>query len=133
MTDADWTHYTESEHGYAIYNPHDKPVQELPFIWGFNNGGSQDWWYGQLISQDGMGLGGHLCSSEGFMYGDLGVLSRRRADRHATFREYYPDGYRMDFVPLDEVETHEGLKRAYELNEKLAEEARQEETEDPQP
>jgi hypothetical protein len=106
---------------YAVYNPHDKPVEELPFIWGFNNGGSPGWWYGQLISEDGKGLGGHLCSHEGYMPGDLGCLEGHRPDRHETFRKYYPNGYRMDFVSYGDVAGHEGLQRAFELNKVLAE------------
>lgn len=49
---------------YVIFNPHDKPETELPVIYGFNNGGSDDWWYGCLIAEDGTGLGSHICSAE---------------------------------------------------------------------
>lgn len=99
---------------YVVFNPHDKPVEELPVIWGFNNGGPPGWMSAVLIADDGELLGGHVCSGEGFMYGDLGIIKGHRSDRHETFREHYPDGYRMDFVPYDEVKTHEGLKAALE-------------------
>jgi hypothetical protein len=105
---------------FAIYNPHNKPVEELPVIYGFNNGGSQDWWHGCLIAEDGTGMGGHVCSNEGFMYGDLGILEGSRPDRHEGFRKHYPDGYRMDFVRGAEVMTHPGLNAAYEKNQALA-------------
>jgi hypothetical protein len=101
---------------FAVFNPHNKPVEELPVIYGFNNGGSRDWWSGVLLAEDGTALGGHVCSHEGFMYGDLGILEGSRPDRHETFREHYPDGYRMDFVRGEDVKTHEGLDAAYQRN-----------------
>ena len=101
---------------YEVFNPHDKPLEELPFIWGFNNGGSPGWMSGCLISQDGEGLGGHLCSAEFYMYHDLGIEKGSRSDRHEGFRKHYPDGYRMDFVPYEDVCTHEGLQAAIKLN-----------------
>lgn len=99
----------------AIYNPHGKPLEELPFIYGFNNGGQPEWYYAQLVSENGYGLGSHVCSHEGYMPGDLGILEGSRADRHEHFREHYPDGYRMEFVPSRDFDTHEGLKAALAL------------------
>ena len=108
---------------FAVFNPHNKPIEELPIIWGFNNGGRPGWYCAQLISEDGHGLGAHICSDEGYMLHDLGILEDTRPDRHETFRKYYPDGYRMDFIPSEEVKTHEGLNKAYALNQKLTAEA----------
>lgn len=82
----------------AIYNPQNKPVDQLPVIYGFNNGGSPGFMYACLIAEDGAGMGSHMCSSEGYMPGDLGCLEGSRPDRHEGFREHYPDGYRMEFV-----------------------------------
>lgn len=87
----------------AHYNPHDKPIEELPIIFGFNNGGKYGWYSGVLLAEDGTPLGGHICSHEGYMPSDLGVLEGTRPDRHETFREHYPDGYRMQFVSFDDV------------------------------
>ena len=61
-------------------------------------------------------MGGHVCSDEGYMRHDLGILEGARPDRHETFREHYPNGYRMDFVPSGEVRTHPGLEAAYQRN-----------------
>lgn len=105
---------------YAIYNPHNKPVDELPVIYGFNNGGSPGFMHGALVAQDGEYLGGHLCSSEGYMYGDLGIIEGARPDRHKGFAEHYPDGYRMDFVPSDAIDGHAGLQAAFALNKEKA-------------
>lgn len=100
----------------AIHNPHDKPIEELPTIYGFNNGGSDGWYSGVLLAEDGTHLGGHICSNESFMLGDLGILEGRRLDRHETFQKHYPDGYRMEFVSSKELDRHEGFKRALERN-----------------
>ena len=110
------------EKGYEVHNPHDKPLVELPVIYGFNNGGSYRWLDGVILTEDGTVLGGHLCSDEGYMPHDLGVLKGSRPNRHETFREHYPDGYRMEFVGYDDVEGHQGLRVACEANQAKAEE-----------
>ena len=102
--------------GYAVHNPHDRPLEELPVIYGFNNGGSPGLLSAVLLAEDGTALGGHACSSEGYMPHDLGILRGSRPDRHETFREHYPDGYRMEFVPAADVLTHPGLDAAYQRN-----------------
>ena len=118
-------HKVEHEYkGYAIYNPKNKPVEELPFIYGFNNGGSAGWYSAQLIAEDGHAMGSHACSHEGYMKHDLGILEGTRSDRHEGFRKHYPDGYRMDFISSVDVKGHKGLDRAYELNQELSEEAK---------
>uniref|UniRef100_A0A6M3XU43 Uncharacterized protein n=1 Tax=viral metagenome TaxID=1070528 RepID=A0A6M3XU43_9ZZZZ len=110
---------------YAIYNPQKKPTEDLPVIYGFNNSkGGGTFLSAVLIAEDGTVLGGHACSSEYFMLGDLGILKDSRPDRHETFKTHYPDGYRMDFVSGEDVETHIKLKKAFELNEKNEPEAK---------
>lgn len=99
----------------AVHNPRGKPVEELPIIYGFNNGGAPGWYDGTLISADGHILGGHVCSSEGFMWGDLGIIEGSRPDRHETFQKHYPDGYRMEFVGFGDVSGHAGLQEAFKL------------------
>lgn len=101
--------------GYAVFNPHGRDVEALPVIYGFNNGGSPGWMSGVLLAQDGTCLGGHVCTSEGYMPSDLGVLEGTRPDRHEAFRNHYPDGFRMDFVGYPEVMTHPGLDAAVKL------------------
>lgn len=72
--------------GYAIFNPHNKPAWDLPVIYGFNNGGNQGWYSATLLAEDGEFLGGHVCSSEGYMPHDLGILDGTRPDRHEHFK-----------------------------------------------
>jgi hypothetical protein len=102
----------------AVYNPKNAEVGSLPVIYGFNKGGG---WgpndlEGALLAEDGTYLGGHICSSEVFMPGDLGILEGSRPDRHKTFRNHYPDGYRMEFVRGTDVANHAGLQRAFDSN-----------------
>ncbi len=83
-------------------------------IYGFNNGGNVGFLDATLLAEDGTFLGGHICSYEFYMPGDLGILEGSRPDRHETFKKHYPAGYRMDFVPYDEVRAHSGLMAAIE-------------------
>jgi len=99
--------------GYAVFNPLEKPIEQLPVIYGFNNGGSRDWLTAVAMAQDGTVLGQHICSNEAYMPHDLGVLAGSREDRHRDqYQVHYPEGYRMEFVGYDEFPSHEGLKAA---------------------
>jgi len=101
---------------YAVFNPHNKHVETLPVIFGFNNGGSNGWYRACLLAEDGTHLGGHICSHEGYMRHDLGILEGTRPDRHEDFKKHYPNGYRMAFVSLHEVMNCKPLLKAFELN-----------------
>ena len=74
-----------------------------------------------LLAEDGTYLGGHTCSSEGYMPHDLGIIEGARPDRHETFQHHYPDGYRMEFIPGSDVRTHAGLDAACKANKASAE------------
>jgi hypothetical protein len=98
----------------AIFNPLDKPLEELPVIYGFNNGGSKGWYSAVAIAEDGACLGGHVCSDEGYMEHDLGIIEGSRLDRHQkTYQKHYPEGYRMEFVPNGEIKAHVALNLAF--------------------
>ena len=99
----------------AVYNPENRPIETLPVIYGFNNGGYPGWYSAVLLAEDGAWLGGHCCSSEAYMHHDLGLLEDTRPDRHETFREHYPHGYRMEWVPTDQLKTHEKFNNAIKL------------------
>ena len=99
--------------GNAVYNPHDANLASLPVIYGFNNGGNPGWLSAALIAEDGTTFPGHICSDEGYMEHDLGILEGTRPDRHEDFRKHYPNGYRMEFVRYDAVPCHSGLQAAF--------------------
>lgn len=105
----------------AVWNPRNRPVSELPVIYGFNNGGSPGWFSAVALSADGVCLGGHVCSSEGYMPHDLGILEGTRPDRHAEqYQKHYPDGYRMEFVSSEDIRGHAGLQAAIKIAEAAA-------------
>lgn len=105
----------------AVWNPHNKPLDELPFIYGFNNGSGMGGVIGCLIAEDGTPLGSHACSHEGWMLYDLGIYEGKRPDRHKDdFQKHYPDGYRMDFVSYADVKEHSGLQAAFAKNKAAA-------------
>lgn len=111
-----------AEHAHrkpVVYNPHDRPIEELPVIYGFNNGGSPDWLEALAIAEDGEVLGGHICSSEAYMPHDLGLIEGARDDLHEKYyRPHYPAGYRMEFVSNSKVDSHEKLMAAIKIAEK---------------
>jgi len=98
-----------------VFNPHNKDLEKLPVIYGFNNT------KGVLMSEDGSYLGGHICSHESYMWYDLGILEDTRKDRHEDFKKHYSDGYRMEFVASKDLETHTKLKEAFRLNQTKSE------------
>ncbi len=101
--------------GYVTHNPHNKPVHQLPVIYGFNNGGQPRWMHACLIAEDGTPLGDWVCSSEAFMSNDLGIIEGSSSHWRETFHRHYPDGYRTEFVGIEEVPNHEGLNTALQL------------------
>ena len=103
--------------GFAVFNPLEKPLEELPVIYGFNNGGSAVWLQAVAISQDGTVLGTHICRAEGYMPSGLGMLEGTAQSRHANkYQPHHPEGYRMEFVPSESLEAHVGLQAAFALN-----------------
>lgn len=129
MTTPEATERYEAEHlqsvngrKVVIFNPNNLPVEELPRIYGFNNGGSLGWYQAIAIAEDGHELGLHVCSTENYMPSDLGVIEGTRDDRHTeSYQKHYPSGYVMEFVPFDKVKTHEKLMKAFELAKDLPE------------
>ena len=122
MTTREAAKLYESQHlvvwqgkGWAVFNPHGKPEESLPVIYGFNNGGSSGWFHGFLLAEDGTHLGDHVSSAEAYIPHDLGVLEGARPARHEEFRKHYPDGYRMEFVGCKAIDGHEKLAKAIDL------------------
>lgn len=108
----------------TVFNPHDKPEEELPTIFGFVNGQAMMNWLDVVaLSEDGICLGGHICSHECFGPGDIGCLPGVRTDRHEKqYQKYYPDGYRMEWVQSDQIEGHSKLQEAIQASKDLTDE-----------
>lgn len=96
-----------------------------PKIFVFSNvkGGGDGICY--AMAEDGHVLGEHWCSHELWAKHDLGVVEGSRPDRHEEYAKHYPNGYEMEFVHSSEIGDHPGIERAYELNQKMREEAKQ--------
>jgi hypothetical protein len=99
-------------------------MRTLPKIFCFSNGGAPGFMTAIAIAEDGKVLGSHMCSSEGWMPIDLGVIEGYRRDRHEEqYSVHYPDGYEMEWVPYNAIDTHEALTKAFDANAALALEA----------
>jgi len=66
---------------------------------------------GFALAEDGNCLANHLSSSEGFSQHDMGLTSDWK---HDAYDMHYPYGYVLEWV--DDPDSHEGWKAAYELN-----------------
>jgi outer membrane receptor for ferrienterochelin and colicin len=73
------------------------------------------------MAEDGIILGSHWCSNEWYVPKDLGVLEGYRLDRHEKYKQHYPNGYEMEFVKSKDISAHEGLQKAFKLNQEQAE------------
>ena len=108
-------HLRQFEHSKnVILNPHDKPVDELPVIMGFNKGGAGGFLSAVLITEDGHCVGGHCCSSESYMPHDLGIIEGGFEKEGCN--KHYPDGFRMEWVPTDDIKDHVKLNKAFDLS-----------------
>ena len=99
-----------------------------PKIYAFSNvvGGGDGIAY--AMAEDGTVLGSHYCSHEFYVCNDLGVSPGCREDRHEHYRKHYPEGYEMEFVRAADVKAHEGLQRAFALNQEQGKKAAAAET-----
>jgi len=91
-------------------------------IFCFNNDGKPGCYYGMAMAEDGTVLAEHICSSKGFMKHDLGLTSDWK---HDQYNHYYGAGsWELEFV--DDPKTHEGLQKAYKLNQEMRKNAESE-------
>jgi len=104
----------------VVFNPQNVAVEGLPAIYAFSNVRDGDG-VAYAMAADGTVLGSHWCSADGYVPHDLAVLAGCREDRHETYRAHYPNGYRMEHVPLRDVRTHAGLREAWRLNQEAGE------------
>jgi len=69
--------------------------------------------YAQSLAEDGTGLGGHLSTNESWAKHDIGLTSDWH---HDEYRKHYPDGYEVEWIDTDKLDTHEGFQKALKLN-----------------
>jgi hypothetical protein len=85
-------------------------------IYGFNGGGEFGYYIAIAMDSEGAVVASHLCSDESFMPFDLG-MSQGVTRKHDIYDAKYGAGnWETEFIPSSQHDTHEGLKRAIELN-----------------
>ncbi len=89
--------------------------KKLPQIYAFCNGGSPRWLSCQALTEDGVFIAGHICSDHSWGPHDLGVTSDWH---HDTYRKYYPDGFEVVWVEVDDPR----LLAAYEAHKAMTKE-----------
>lgn len=72
------------------------------------------------IAEDGHCVAGHTCSHQGYMRHDLGMDGSTW--KHENYDKHFGAGnWELEWV--DDPEKHEGLQKAYALNQLLAKES----------
>lgn len=105
---------------FRIYNPNNLPVDQLPEIIGFNNGGRTDWLIAIAIAEEGVVFAQHCCSAEGYMPYDLGFINSSNW-KVENYINHYPNGFRCRFVSYYDVSKDEKLQEAFKKAEALYE------------
>jgi len=85
------------------------------YLTAHNNGWG---WVGHSLAEDGTGIAGHLSSSIDFAKHDMGLTSDWK---HELYDAHYPDGYELEWIDMENLDSHEGWQKALELNKKTAE------------
>lgn len=98
---------------YYRYNPNNLAIEELPTIYGFNNGGQVGLIDAVLMAEDGTFLANVCCSDERFIQFDLGLMTGSRPDMQTMMRNHYPEGFKCEFVTYDMVKSNKGLQNAF--------------------
>ena len=69
------------------------------------------------LAEDGECLASHMSSCELWAQHDIGINSDWK---HDAYRAHYPDGYRLEWVDTDKLESHGGFKAAFTRNQENA-------------
>ncbi len=83
-------------------------TQTKPTIYAFCNGGEPGWLNMAALSEDGVFLAGHVCSSTVYGPHDMGVTGDWK---HEIYRKYYPDGFEVVWVEADDPRLRAAYKR----------------------
>ena len=75
------------------------------------------------MAADGVVLGSHWCSHEGYIRHDLVDDNGFRSDLQKAYADHYPDGYEAELIPHADIDGHEGLQAAFALNKALPDES----------
>ena len=77
-----------------------------PFIYVFCNqkccDGSGDWHSMIGIAEDGACLSGHVCSSHGWAFHDMGI--DENGWKRDLYAKHYPDGFQVKWIEVEELQ-----------------------------
>lgn len=136
------------QHSYASKHLQHVP-EALPRIYVFDNTNQHEWHHGIAIAEDGVCVAQHCSSTLWFCMTDMGmpidataaVVNEHARDddttqdyrefkvtpfsyfKHDLYKKHYPNGYILEWIPRDQIESHEGLTAAYKKNQELPEPA----------
>ena len=98
---------------WTVFNPMQRPISDLPVVYGYEIQVKGIVTFNGLISDDGTSyaVDTYGCADAPHF---LGVVSGSRPHIDARLQADYPGGYRMEFVPWLFLEEHEGLMRAFD-------------------
>lgn len=68
---------------------------------------------GRAFSEDGELLAFHCSSSVNWSKHDMGLISDWK---HGIYKEKYPDGYELEWIDYEDLETHPGYLEALRLS-----------------
>lgn len=68
---------------------------------------------GYALSEDGELLASHYSSCGGWSPHDMGIQSNWK---HDLYEMKYPDGYDLEWIDYDNLQSHPGYLEAYRLN-----------------
>ena len=85
-------------------------------IYCWINNYQPNWYTVCAIAEDGEALASHISSNESFAKHDIGITSDWK---HDIYNEKYPEGWELEWINRDELDTHIEFNKAIELNQKM--------------
>lgn len=92
----------------------------MPKIYLFCVCSGRGWFNGYALAEDGHVLNCHLSSSARFSKGDMGLYDDDWSGKRNNYAAHYPDGYELEWIDEDKLESHEGFQVAFAKNKALA-------------
>jgi len=74
---------------------------------------------GMALAEDGTFLTSHISSNLYFVHHDMGVF---KSDwKHDIYDKKYPDGWELEWIDYENLDSHVGFQIAYKLNQQMEE------------
>jgi len=92
--------------------PKQLPPEDMDKIFCFLNQRTDGEGIAVALAADGVALANHYCSCQLYVQQDLGMVNGSREDLHERYKNHYPYGYAMEFVPVEDIPNHKELQEA---------------------